>query len=296
MHGARLRPVHPPVCAPTHPFHVRFSRSRGAPPTGSIRLGSASDAARRWGRLWLDLIAEIRSPPRVLGYDGNEPVQPSPMLTTVESLKAVSLFSGLSQEEISALAESAIVRTFPKNTIVVTEGERSDSLYVLLSGRVKVFVSDEHGRDLVVNTKGAGEYFGELALDEGPRSASVATLESCRMAVIPNDVLRQFLASHPAAGLQLIRGLIGRVRQATESLKDLALLDVYGRVAKLLLELAKEVDGKLVIDERLTQQDIADRVSASREMVSRIMKELTTGGYVETEGGKIVIQRRPRAW
>jgi len=219
------------------------------------------------------------------------------MLSIADSLKAVSLFSGLSPQEIATLADGAIVRTFPKNTIVVTEGERSDSLYVILSGRVRVFVSDEHGKDLVINVEGPGEYFGELALDEGPRSASVATLEPCKMAVIANEVLRGFLASHPEAALQLIRGLIARTRRTTESLKDLALLDVYGRVAKLLLELAREADGRLVIDERLTQQDIADRVSASREMVSRILKDLTTGGYITNEGGKIVIQRRPpRAW
>ena len=219
------------------------------------------------------------------------------MLSIAASLKAVSLFSGLSQEEIAALAAAAIVRTFPKNTIVVIEGDRSDSLYVILSGRVKVFVSDEQGKDLVLNIQGPGEYFGELALDEGPRSASVATMEPCKMAVIANDVLREFLASHPEAALQLIRGLIGRTRHMTESLKNLALLDVYGRVAKLLLELATEVDGRLVIELRLTQQEIADRVSASREMVSRILKDLSVGGYIANEGGKIVIQRRPpRAW
>jgi CRP/FNR family cyclic AMP-dependent transcriptional regulator len=219
------------------------------------------------------------------------------MLSVADSLKAVPLFAGLSQPEIATLADGAIVRTFPKNTIVVTEGERSDSLYVILSGRVKVFVSDEHGKDVVLRVEGSGEYFGELALDEGPRTASVATLEPCKMAVIANDVVRGLLTSHPDAALQLIRGLIGRMRYMTENLKDLALLDVYGRVAKLLLELARETDGRLVVDQRLTQQDIADRVSASREMVSRILKDLTTGGYITNEGGKIVIQRRPpRAW
>ena len=120
------------------------------------------------------------------------------MLSVADSLKAVPLFSGLSGPEIATLAEAAIVRTFPKNTIVVTEGERSDSLYVILSGRVKVFVSDEDGRDLVLNVVGPGEYFGELALDEGPRSASVATLEPSKMAVIANDVLKAFLAAAPA--------------------------------------------------------------------------------------------------
>lgn len=219
------------------------------------------------------------------------------MLSVADSLKAVSLFSTLSAQEIAALAEGAAVRTYARNTLVMTEGERSDSLYVVLSGRVKVYVSDEHGKDLVLNVQGPGEYFGELALDEGPRSASVMTLEPSKLAVIANDVLRGFLTSHPEAGVQLVRGLIGRVRRATESLKDLAQLDVYGRVAKLLLELARESDGKLVIDQKLTHQDIADRVSASREMVSRILKDLTTGGYLANEGGRIVIQRRPpRAW
>lgn len=219
------------------------------------------------------------------------------MLSVADSLKAVSLFSALTEQEIATLADAAMVRTFPRNAVVMTEGERSDSLYVVLSGRVKVYVSDEHGKDLVLNVQGPGEYFGELALDEGPRSASVMTLEPCKLAVIANDVLREFLTGHPEAAVQLVRGLIGRVRRATESLKDLAQLDVYGRVAKLLLELARETDGRLVVDQRLTHQDIADRVSASREMVSRILKDLTTGGYLANEGGRIVIQRRPpRAW
>jgi CRP/FNR family cyclic AMP-dependent transcriptional regulator len=219
------------------------------------------------------------------------------MLSVADSLKAVSLFSALTAQEIATLADAATVRTFARNAIVMTEGERSDSLYVVLSGRVKVYVSDEHGKDLVLNVQGPGEYFGELALDEGPRSASVMTLEPCKLAVIANDVLREFLTGHPEAAVQLVRGLIARVRRATESLKDLAQLDVYGRVAKLLLELAREADGRLVIDQRLTHQDIADRVSASREMVSRILKDLTTGGYLANEGGRIVIQRRPpRAW
>ncbi len=117
------------------------------------------------------------------------------------------------------------------------------------------------------------------------------------MAMVRNDVLRAFLAQHPDATFQLIRLLIGRARHLTDSLKNLAMLDVYGRVAKLLLQLAREVDGKLVVEERLTQQDMAERVSASREMISRILKDLAAGGYIGNEGGRIVIHRRPpRAW
>ncbi len=219
------------------------------------------------------------------------------MLPIAQSLHAVPLFSGLSPEELTALAGAALVRKLPKNTIVVTEGVRSDSLYVILSGRVKVFVSDEGGHDLVLNALGPGEYFGELSLDEGPRSASVATLEPCQMAVIANDAIKAFITHHPDAAMQLIRVLIGHARHMTARFKDLAMLDVYGRVAKFLLDNAHEVDGKLMIEERLTQHDIGERVSASREMVSRILKELTSGGYISNEAGKIIVHRKPpRGW
>ncbi|MFN0300542.1 MAG: Crp/Fnr family transcriptional regulator [Burkholderiales bacterium] len=215
------------------------------------------------------------------------------MVSITQSLLAVPLFNGLSPEGIAALAASTIVRKLAKSTIVVTEGERSDSLYVILSGRVKVFVSDEDGRDLVLNVRGPGQYFGELALDEGPRSASVATLEPCQLAVISYEAIKSFITHHPDAAMQLIRVLIGHARHMTAMFKDLAMLDVYGRVAKFLLDNAREVDGKLVIEERLTQQDIGERVSASREMVSRILKELTSGGYISSEAGRIVVHRKP---
>jgi CRP/FNR family cyclic AMP-dependent transcriptional regulator len=215
------------------------------------------------------------------------------MLSVAESLKAVVLFSKLSQPEISTLATAAIARTFQKNTIVVTEGERSNSLYAILSGWVKVLVSDGHGRELVITVMDPGEYFGEFALDERPRSASTGTLEPSKLAMIANEILRTFIGSHPDAARHFIRELIGRARRATESFKSLTMLDVYGRVAKLLLDLAKQVDGRLNVDERLTHRDIADRISASREIVSRIVKDLTTGGYIAIQGGKIIIRRQP---
>lgn len=209
-------------------------------------------------------------------------------------LKAVPLFSALPDEEIKALARATVVRSYPKHRIIVTEGERSDSLYVILSGRVKVYVSDDAGKDLVLNFEGPGEWFGELALDEGPRSASVATIEPAKMAVIQNDILRQFLATYPTAALAVIRALIARARHMTAMIKDIAMLDVYGRVAKLLLELARDVDGRLIVEERLTQQAIGERVNASREMVSRILKDLSIGGYITHEPAGLVIHRIPR--
>jgi len=194
-----------------------------------------------------------------------------------------------------AMGPHAIARAYPKSTIIVSEGDRTDSLYIILEGRVKAFVSDDRGHEVVLSTQGPGEYFGEMVLDEGPRSASVMTLEPSRFLVVPKKDFRDFVARNPAFALSLLEKLIHRARALTESVKSLALMDVYGRVARLLLELAEERDGALVIGERLTQQEIASRVGASREMVSRILKDLTNGGYVAIERSRMVLTRRPPA-
>jgi len=203
----------------------------------------------------------------------------------------------LSNEEVEALTRSATVRTFNKNTVVVNEGDRTDSLYVVLSGKVKVFLADDEGREVVLGTQGPGEYFGEMVLDEGPRSASVMTLEPSRFVVVSKEQFTGFLASHPDFTVRLLRKLIHRARSLTNNVRSLALLDVYGRVARLLLELAVEQGGKRVIPERLTQQDIASRVGASREMVSLILKDLTAGGYISIAGKTITVNKEPpRHW
>src|SRR5688572_23735380 len=185
-----------------------------------------------------------------------------------------------SEADLQAVGSHSIVRSYPKGTIVVTEGDLTDSLYVILEGRVKVFVSDNDGHEVVLLTQGAGEYFGELVLDEGPRSASIVTLVPSRFLIVPKSDFREFVLKNPAFALGIIEKLIGRVRSLTASVKSLALMDVYGRVARLLLELAEESNGGMVIAQRLTQQDIASRIGASREMVSRILKDLSTGGYL----------------
>jgi CRP/FNR family transcriptional regulator, cyclic AMP receptor protein len=199
----------------------------------------------------------------------------------------------LSDADLMAVGSHGIARSYPKNTIVVSEGDQTDSLYIILEGRVRVFVSDGEGHDLVLSTQGAGEYFGEMVLDEGPRSASIMTLEPSRFLVVPKSDFRDFVARNPAFALSLIEKLIGRARALTASLKSLALMDVYGRVARLLLELAEDTGGKLAISQRLTQQEIASRIGASREMVSRILKDLSTGGYLTQSRTGIVLHRKP---
>ena len=198
--------------------------------------------------------------------------------------------------DLRDFAQRAVTRTFPKNTVVVREGDRTDSLYIIVSGKVKIYVSDE-GKEIVLNESGPGEYFGEMVLDEGPRSASVMTLEPTQFLVVPKEDFREFVKKNPEFSLHLIYKLIKRVRALTNDVKSLALLDVYGRVARMLLDLAVERDGVLVIEGKPTHQEIASRVGASREMVSRILGDLTVGGYIQVGRDRIIIGKAlPRTW
>jgi CRP/FNR family cyclic AMP-dependent transcriptional regulator len=207
-------------------------------------------------------------------------------------MSASDLFE-LSAAELRALGKGAPVRTFPKNVVVVSEGDRTDSLYVILSGKVKVFLADEDGRQVTLGTQGPGEYFGEMVLDGGPRSASIMTLEPSRFAVVSKEAFAAFLAENREFTLRLVKRLIGRARSLTDSVRSLALMDVYGRVARLLLELAVEKDGARVVPEKLTQQEIAERVAASREMVSLILKDLVAGGYISISRKLITVNKEP---
>ena len=181
--------------------------------------------------------------------------------------------------------------------MVVAEGDDTDTLYIIVSGRVRVYLADDKGHEVTLGEQGAGEYFGEMVLDEGPRSASIMTLEPCRFIVVPKADVLEFLGENPAFAVHLIRKLIRRSRTLTDTVKSLALLDVYGRVARMLLGLAKERDGLQVIEPRPTQQDMASRVGASREMVSKILTDLVTGGYLRVEGRRMIIAKTlPSRW
>jgi CRP/FNR family cyclic AMP-dependent transcriptional regulator len=194
---------------------------------------------------------------------------------------------------LRSIAQRGGVRCFGPSTVLVTEEDRSDALYIILSGRVKAFGSSVDGREVVYSVLGAGEYFGEMTLDGGPRSASVMTLEPTTCAIVPGADVRDFLANHPDFALHLVKKLIKLARASTQHVKSLALEDVYGRIARLLRTLAKD-DGQGVklVPDKLTQQDIAERVGSSREMVSRVFKPLLEGGYVEMRAGRIALLKK----
>ena len=203
----------------------------------------------------------------------------------------------LPQPLLDAIAPHGVVRSFPAQAILINEGDATDSLYIVLSGRVKVYASSEDGRELVLSEYGPGSYFGELSLDGERRSASIKAIEACTCRVVQGAQLRRFLEAHPDFAMHLNRKLIRMVRRLTEQLSSIALQDVYGRVVRVLTELSDPVGEERVLRHKLTQQDIADRIGCSREMVNRVMKELTAGGYVAQRDGRLAILRKlPLAW
>ena len=214
-------------------------------------------------------------------------------MTTRRESTPADPYAPLAQDTVRAIAASGVVRQFPKNAIIINQGEHGDSLFIVLSGKVKVYASNEAGKEVVIAFHGVGEYVGEMSLDGSPRSASVMTVEPTTCAVVSRAHFREFILAHPDFALHLIEMLIQRVRVATENVKSLALTDVYGRLVRLLLSLAENRDGRLLIPEKLTQQDIAERVGASRDMISRLMKDLVGGGYLAVEERTITILKKP---
>jgi CRP/FNR family transcriptional regulator, cyclic AMP receptor protein len=206
----------------------------------------------------------------------------------------------LHDELLQAMAKRGNVRSYPANTVLVTEEDRSEAIFIILSGRVRAYGSGASGREVVYGTQGPGGYFGELTLDGGPRSASVMTTEPTRVVVVPGAEVHAFLLDHPEFAVHMVRRLIGLVRSMTQQTKSLALDDVYGRVVRLLRsQLPESPDGAAVgeLPERMTQQDIADRVGASREMVSRVFKPLVEGGWVSVHNGRIALLKKlPERW
>ena len=213
-------------------------------------------------------------------------------------LEKMPIFAGLPRAELEAIERRAVVRSFPKNAVIVVEGDRGDSLYVILAGRVKIYLTDERGREIIVNIKEAGDYFGELAaLGDTPRAASVMTLEPSKFAIVPAADIKACLKLNPDLAMGVIQSMARHIAHLTENVRDLALLDVYQRVALLLLKRATEQDGKLVIAPRPSQQEIANHTGASREMVGRVLKELTVGGYIALADGSITIEKKlPLGW
>ena len=219
------------------------------------------------------------------------------MTTTVSTavLKAVPLFSSFPEDALRTLTSMVARKSVSRSTTVMTGGDPTDSLYIVLSGRLKVMMSDAEGKEVILSILGPGEFFGEMGLiDDAPRSASVVSIEACELLSIAKRDFKKCLAENFDMAQAVMRGLVRRLRDADRKIGSLALLDVYGRVARSLLDMA-EKDGELtIIRNKVSRQDMAKIVGASREMVSRVMKDLEERGVIETqENGSVIIKQRP---
>ena len=197
-----------------------------------------------------------------------------------------------------ALAERVPARRYRKGTLLIEEGDAGESIYLVLAGRVKAFSIGANDREITFGVYGPGEYVGEMSLDGGLRSASVITLEPSTCAMITRHTLREQIAIHPDLAFELLAKVIARARMATRDARNLALIDTYGRLVALFNELGvSQPDGSRLIGQRLTHREIAARVGCSREMVSRLLKDLEAGGYVcAHSGGYRLTRALPAHW
>ena len=215
------------------------------------------------------------------------------MASTVSTavLKAVTLFASFPEEPLRLLATVVTRRSATRGSIIMAAGDPTDSLYIVLSGRLKVMMSDAEGKEVILTILGPGEFFGEMGLiDDSPRSASVVAIEPCELMAITRRDFKKCLAENVDMASAVMRGLVRRLREADRKIGSLALLDVYGRVARLLIDMAEDVDGQKVVTKRLPKQDIAKMIGASREMVSMVMRDLELSGYFEVRGSTIVLR------
>ncbi|HMP11657.1 Crp/Fnr family transcriptional regulator [Hydrogenophaga sp.] len=200
---------------------------------------------------------------------------------------------------VQALAAMGVQRRYRRGALLIQEGETGDTLYIVLQGRLRAFLGDGQGKELTLGVYGPGEYVGEMSLDGGPRSANVEAMEPSTCAVITRDVLLDYIARQPAFALELMSRLIRRARLATESARNVALIDVYGRLVRFLNQLALDpnAQGERVVGERLTHQAMAQHLACSREMVSRLLRDLETGGYIAVRDRWIwLLKPLPARW
>ena len=208
------------------------------------------------------------------------------------ALSSIPLFSNMSSEHLEILSAQACHLSYAKNCVVIAEGECSDSLYIVRQGRIRIYISDNSGREMLLNELSTGDYFGDLSLiDHEPRSASAITLCDCEVSVIKSEDFMQCMYNNPEMAVSLLQVLAKRLRVATDSQRQLALMNVYSRLKVTLQELSTDVGGVCKVVPKPTQQELANMIGASREMVSRIFKNLKVDGYIKTSRTSITIRK-----
>lgn len=217
------------------------------------------------------------------------------MLSNLDLIRRVPLFSMLTADQAQAIADSVSKRRFRRGELVVEQGRKSNALFILLNGRARVLTSDARGREVILAVLESGDYVGEMSLiDNEPHSATVRAEVQTDMLVLQRTDFARCLPENSTLSYAILRGLVRRLRNADRQIESLALLDVYGRVARTLLDMAEtDAEGVQIIRHKVSRQDMAKVVGASREMVSRVMKDLEERGVIETQdNGFVVIKQR----
>jgi CRP-like cAMP-binding protein len=214
---------------------------------------------------------------------------------TIQLLHKVSIFAELSAETIADLAKRVWNRTAEAGSVIVSHEEQGDALFVIVTGKVKVVLYGETGREIILSILRGGDFFGEMALlDRQPRSANVVAVEDSQLLGLDREAFQTHLTTHPTTALAILAEMSRRLRHADEVIGNLALLDVYARVARTIRDLAQKqgepVDGGLLIKERPTQQEIAGLIGTSRETVSRALNDFTRRGLLEMQGKQILVR------
>ncbi|MEY4751395.1 MAG: hypothetical protein RIQ60_3609 [Pseudomonadota bacterium] len=206
------------------------------------------------------------------------------MLSNLDLIRRVPLFSMMTTEQAQTVADGVVKRRYRRGEIIVEQGRKSDSLFILLSGRARVVTSDSRGREVILAVFEPGDYLGEMSLiDNEPHSATVRAEVQTDVLVLGRSEFAACLPDASSLSYSILRGLVARLRNADRQIESLALLDVYGRVARALLDMAEDEEGVRVIRSKVSRQDLAKVVGASREMVSRVMKDLEERGLIETQ-------------
>ena len=216
------------------------------------------------------------------------------MLSNLDLIRRVPLFSLLTTDQAQSIADSVVKRRFKRGELIVEQGTKSNALFILLNGRARVLTADSRGREVILAVLQTGDYVGEMSLiDNEPHSATVRAEVQTDMLVLGRPEFSRCLPESSSLAYGILRGLVARLRNADRQIESLALLDVYGRVARTLLDMSEEEKGIKIIRGKVSRQDMAKVVGASREMVSRVMKDLEERGVIETlENGSVVIKER----
>ena len=207
----------------------------------------------------------------------------STMLSNLDLLRRVPLFSLLTVAQAEVISGAVIKRRFKRGEALVEQGQKSNALFILLTGRARVVTSDSRGREVILATLAQGDYLGEMSIiDNEPHSATVRAEVATDVLMLGREEFARCLTENASMSLVVMRGLVKRLRHADRKIESLALLDVYGRVAHALLDFAvADAQGQLLIRDKISRQDLAKMVGASREMVSRVMKDLEERGFIE---------------